>query len=147
MTMHTIENSTLITTTPARVLTALTTKEGIRGWWTTDCDADCEKHEATFRFDKQDGETASTFRLDSADERGVAMTCIRHDGDWLGTKLVFKLSADGDKTRVDLVHSGYPAKNELYEMCVKGWGFFLGSLKQYLETGKGEPHVRKNKAA
>src|SRR5205814_3189987 len=30
---------------------------------------------------------------------------------------------------------------ETYDACTKGWAFFLGSLKRYLETGLGEPHV------
>ena len=147
--MHTIENTALISSTPARILEALTTKDGIRGWWTTDVDCDSDKREATFRFEKRVGVMAVTFHLDHADESRVAMTCIRetNNADWLGTKLVFALRADGNATRVDLVHSGYPAKNEVYEMCTKGWAFFLNSLKSYIETGQGEPHVRPSKAA
>jgi uncharacterized protein YndB with AHSA1/START domain len=147
--MHTIENTLRIAATPARVLEALTTKEGIRGWWTTDVDCDSDKREATFRFEKQVGVMAVTFRLDAADAKRVAMTCIRetNNTDWLGTQLVFELAADDDGTRLHLVHSGYPAKNEVYEMCTKGWGFFLGSLQSYLETGKGQPHTRPSRAA
>jgi uncharacterized protein YndB with AHSA1/START domain len=148
--MHTIQDSTSIKTTPARALEALSTKEGFKGWWTTDCDCDAEKQTATFRFEKQgSGLLEATFRLDSKDAQRIAMTCVSHTnkGDWLGTKLVFTLTPDGDTTRVDLVHSGYPAKNDVYAACVKGWTFFLGSLKSYIETGKGEPHVRASHAA
>ena len=146
--MYKIEDTTLITTTPARVLEAVTSKEGFRGWWTTDVECDADRSEATFRFEHKGRLLAHTFRLDSADERHVVMTCTQSaDNDWLGTTLVIKLVADGAATRVDLVHAGYPAKNELYAQCTKGWAFFLGSLKQYLETGKGEPHVRPSRAA
>ena len=129
--MHTIKNTALISTTPARILEALTTKDGIRGWWTTDVDCDSDKREAAFRFEKQVGVMAVTFRLDQAESR-VAMTCIRetNNADCLGTELVFGLRADGNATRVDLVHSGYPAKNEVYDMCTKGW-FFLDSQALY----------------
>jgi uncharacterized protein YndB with AHSA1/START domain len=149
ITMHTIEDRIRITATPSRVVEALTTKEGIRGWWTTDVDCDSEKREATFRFEKQSEVMTATFRLDSADERGVAMTCVHttNNGDWLGTKLVFDLAVDGDGTQVVLRHSGYPAQNEVYANCTKGWSFFITSLKSYIETGKGEPHVRPSRAA
>ena len=142
--MYKIEDSILATSTPAAVLAALTTNDGLRGWWTTEVDSDCAKHTATFRFGKQaGGESAHTFHLDAADERRVAMSCTEStNGDWLGTTLEFRIVADGTATRIELVHDGYAAKNELYDMCTKGWAFFLGSLKSYLETGKGEPHVR-----
>jgi len=142
--MFTIENSIQISAPANRVLEALTTKAGIRGWWTTDVDCDLEAREATFRFEKQAGVMAVTFRLDAADDKRVAMTCIRetNNADWLGTTLTFSLAPAAGGTRVDLVHAGYPAKNDLYDMCTKGWAFYLGSLKRYLETGKGEPHER-----
>jgi len=61
---------------------------------------------------------------------------------------VFRLAPTADgATRVDCIHSGYPAKNEVYAMCTKGWAFFMGSLQRYLETGKGEPHTGPAKAA
>ena len=39
------------------------------------------------------------------------------------------------------VASGFPASSACYEECVGGWKHFLGSLKTYLETGTGTPHV------
>ena len=141
--MHTIENTIQIAATPSRILEALTTKEGMQGWWTTDVECNEAKREATFRFARKTSEAmAVTFQLLSADEQGVVMKCIRdtNNPDWMGTTLAFKLATiAGGKTRVDLSHAGYPAKNELYDQCVKGWAFFLGSLQKYVETGTGEP--------
>ena len=148
--MYTIKDSTLIRSTPAQIFQALTTNEGIRRWWTTDLDSDCETHEATFRFEPTAGQMhSSTFRMDSADERRIAMTCIRetNQSGWVGTTLTYTLVPDGDRTRVELVHDGYAAKDELYAKCTKGWAFFLGSLQRYLETGVGEPHVPVSKRA
>src|SRR5262249_54079207 len=110
---------------------------------TTDVDCDSAAREATFRFDRQ-GLVEVTFHLDVAEADRVAMTCIResNNADWLGTKLSFALVPAGDATRVELVHAGYPATNDHYDLCVKGWAYFLGSLKRYVETGTGEPHRR-----
>lgn len=142
--MYSIENQIQIAATPARALVALTTSDGLRGWWTANTDCDVARREATFRFERQADTMAATFRIDRADERGVAMTCIReqNNADWLGTKLEFGLAAVDGGTRVALVHSGYRAKNEVYDSCTKGWAYFLASLKSYLETGTGTPHVR-----
>jgi hypothetical protein len=47
--------------------------------------------------------------------------------------------AAGGKTRVDLVHAGYPSKGECYERSIEGWAYFLKSLAQYATTGEGAP--------
>ncbi len=139
--MHTIENTIQIAATPKSVLEALTTKTGIQGWWTPDVECDSDKREVTYRFVKPEGEMAVTFQLVSSDETGLVMKCIRqkNNADWLGTTLAFKPVLDGAKTRVELSHAGYPAKNDLYDNCVKGWGHFLGSLQRFVETGTGSP--------
>jgi hypothetical protein len=70
------------------------------------------------------------------------MTCVdvRDNPDWLGTELAITLTPiAGGKTRVDLVHAGYPSKNECYERSIEGWAYFLASLAQYATTGKGTP--------
>ena len=100
--MYSIENQIQIAATPARALVALTTSDGLRGWWTASTDCDVARREATFRFERQAGTMAATFRIDRADERGVAMTCIgeQNNAEWLGTKLEFGLATVDGGTRV-----------------------------------------------
>src|SRR5262245_23152116 len=75
--MHTIENTAQIHATPQRILDALTTKEGIKGWWTIDVACDSEKKQATYRFpQKAGGAMEVTFQLLSADESGLVMKCV-----------------------------------------------------------------------
>jgi uncharacterized protein YndB with AHSA1/START domain len=140
--MHDIKTSIEITTTPNLVLQALTTPDGITGWWTNDHDVTAR--EMAFRFQRQAGEMEVRFRVDKQDASELAMTCIAetNNADWLGTRLSFRLVPAGAATRVELLHAGYAAKNEAYEMCTKGWTYFMHSLKSYLETGTGTPAVR-----
>ena len=71
--MHTIKDSVLIASTPARIREALTSKDDVRGWWTTDVQCNSEAREVTFTFEKTLGTVmSSTFRLDGADDRRVA---------------------------------------------------------------------------
>jgi uncharacterized protein YndB with AHSA1/START domain len=147
--MHTIEHTIDIAAPLSQILTAVTTKDGFRGWWTRDTTFDAATQQATFRFGKAAGAVAMTFRLDRSDERGVAMTCVAHEAnpDWLGTRLEIALAPTQAGTRVHLVHAGFAANNECYAMCIKGWAFFLASLAKYVETGTGEPHVSPSAAA
>jgi hypothetical protein len=85
---------------------------------------------------------AVTLRVDRCDANGIVMTCIGHQNnpDWVGTTLAIELSETPTGTRVHLIQSGYPAKNEVYERCVGAWQYFLNSLTSYIMTGVGEPY-------
>ncbi len=140
--MFTIDSTIEIAAPLATVRTAITTQDGYRAWWAQDADFDGER--GTFRFATPNETRSITFRVDRCDERGIVMTCVAHENnpDWLGTVLAIELSAMPAGTRVHLVHSGYPAKNEVYERCSEAWPYFLRSLASYMTTGTGEPYPK-----
>jgi hypothetical protein len=137
--MFKIENSIEISAPVSRIRTAASTRDGFRAWFAADTQLDVDGG-FSFSF----GARGVTLRLDHADDREVALTCVRvrNNPDWLGTelKLMFKPLTNGN-TRVELVHAGYPSKDECYERSVVGWAYFLASLDQYVTTGKGTPFV------
>lgn len=146
--MYSIESGRRIATTPTHVARALTTTDGLRGWWTVDVHDHPAGRERTFRFDGAGGPRSIRLRLDHASAARVELTCVgeQRNADWLGTRVAFHLTADGDATRVALVHAGFPARNELYDGCTRGWAHFLASLAAYLETGTGTPFVGATRA-
>ena len=140
--MFTIETTIDIASPLARVRTAVTTQAGYRAWCAEDSDFD-GKH-ATFRFPQASELRSVTFQVDRCDASGIVMTCVAHvnNADWLGTTLAIELVETPAGTRVRLVHSGYPAKNEVYERCSEAWPYFLRSLASYVRTGTGEPYPK-----
>jgi len=141
-TMFTIDSTIDIAAPLARVRTAITTEAGYRGWLAEDADFDGKQ--ATFRFSQPSETRSVTLEVDRCDGGAVVMTCIAHDNnpDWLGTTLAIDASETPTGTRVHLTHSGYPAKNEVYERCGDAWPYFLRSLRSYLMTGAGEPYPK-----
>ena len=140
--MFTIHSTIDIAAPLACVLTAITTEAGYRAWWAQDADFDGKQ--ATFRFSVPSAPRSVTFQVDRYDGSGIAMTCIAHENnaDWLGTTLAIELGETPTGTRVHLIHSGYPAKNEVYERCCEAWPYFLRSLASYMMTGTGEPYPK-----
>jgi uncharacterized protein YndB with AHSA1/START domain len=140
--MFTIDNTIDVTAPLARVRTAITTEAGFRAWFAQDADFDGKQ--ATFRFSQPTEVRAVTLRVDRCDGSGIVMTCIAHENnpDWVGTTLAIELGETEAGTRVHLVHSGYPAKNEVYERCCDAWTYFLRSLASYMMTGAGEPYPK-----
>lgn len=148
--MESIDTSIEIAGTPAAIYQALTTTAGQRGWWTTDCEVGTRVGEqAVFRFDPMGGGGGTMevrFRIDTlAPNQAVEWTCIaqQNNPEWQGTRVAFRLRpAAPGKTTLDFAHSGFAARSAVYDACVKGWSHFMQSLKKYVETGTGTPHVR-----
>ena len=140
--MFTIDNTTDIAAPLARVRTAITTEAGFHAWFAEDADFDGKR--ATFRFATPTETRSVTLRVDRCDESGVLMTCIAHENnpDWSGTTLAIELGETPTGTRVHLTHSGYPAKNEVYDRCSDAWPYFLRSLASYMTTGAGQPYPK-----
>ena len=140
--MFIIDNKIDIAAPVARVRTAITTEAGYRAWFAQDADFDGKL--ATFRFSQPSETRSVTLQVDRCDANGIVMTCIAHENnpDWLGTTLAIELGETPTGTRVHLAHSGYPAKNEVYERCSDAWPYFMRSLASYMMTGTGEPYPK-----
>jgi uncharacterized protein YndB with AHSA1/START domain len=145
--MFTIDSSIDVAAPLARFRSAITTQEGYRAWFAEDADFDGK--EATFRFARPDETRSVTLRVDRCDGDRVVMTCTghEHNPDWVGTTLVIEARETPTGTRVQLVHSGYPAKNEVYERCTEAWQHFLRSLSAYMMTGAGQPYPKAARGA
>jgi hypothetical protein len=59
---------------------------------------------------------------------------------WDGRDIEFDFKADGNDATVLFAHRGFPRADEGYASATTRWGFYLLSLKRYLETGKGTPN-------
>lgn len=60
--------------------------------------------------------------------------------EWKDTTISWNLSEDESGSKVTFIHEGLLPALECYEICEAGWGYFLQSLKNYLETGAGHPY-------
>lgn len=60
--------------------------------------------------------------------------------EWKGTTIKWEIVENKNGSKVILTHHGLVPKLECFDICQTGWNYFLGSLKDYLETGKGYPY-------
>lgn len=62
--------------------------------------------------------------------------------EWVGTKLHWNISTDGNETHLSFTHEGLTPSFECYDVCAPTWDMFIStSLKSFVETGKGMPHL------
>lgn len=132
----------------AKVFHALTTQQGIQGWWTTFCEVGTSVGDSVvIRF----GQTfkkmcIETLRQDAeirwrVTDAQLIIPDLTRANEWIGTTITFQLKPISDAvTQLDLEHIGLTPQIECYAICSQGWNQFLESLKCYVETGKGMPY-------
>jgi uncharacterized protein YndB with AHSA1/START domain len=123
---------------PDRVYQAVTTGEGIRQWWTRDAAIE-PRVGAAGEF----GFNGKRFVAQVTVEELNPTTRVRWsvaNSAWQGKDIEFSLRTDGNDTILVLAHRGFQRVDEGYASAAFRWGFYLLSLKRYLETGKGTPN-------
>jgi len=128
---------------PAKVYAALSTIDGLAGWWTRDTTGDAKVGGAiTFRFRSPSGEEMGAFDMDVLELSPGKQVRWRVKGgpeEWVGTDVDFSLSRDGDYTVVLFGHRNWREASEFTAHCSTKWATFLLSLRALVETGKGKP--------
>jgi len=119
------------------VYKALTTVEGLSGWWATNTQGDGKVGGVLqFRF----GAGGFDMKvLELAPGKSVLWQVVDGPAEWIGTKVHWDLKQDGDYTMVLFKHEGWKEPVEFMYHCSTKWAIFLMSLKSLVETGKGAP--------
>ena len=126
--------------TPERVYEALTTLDGLSGWWAEKTTGETDVGGVIqFRF----GPGGIDMRVtELVPGRLVRWEVADGPAEWIGTTVRFDLRQDGDWTIVLFRHEGWREAVEFMHHCSTKWATFLVSLKQLIETGAGAPDPR-----
>lgn len=121
---------------------ALTTLEGLAGWWTQDVDGDPNPEGIlTFRFN--DGAVQFKMEVKKAfPPHKVIWACTAGHPEWVDTLISFDLNPaqNGEGILVQFTHHYWKSTEGIYGNCTFDWGRYLRSMKLLIETGKGNPH-------
>jgi uncharacterized protein YndB with AHSA1/START domain len=129
------------TPTPEGVYEALTTTEGLAGWWTQEVTGSGEVGGVlAFRFPPVGGFDMEV--LESAPGKRVTWRVVDGPAEWIGTTVDWELRQDGEYTIVLFTHAGWQEPVEFMHHCSTKWATFLLSLKSLVETGVGAPAPR-----
>ena len=128
------------TPSPEKVYDALTTLDGLAGWWTEDTKGSTGVGGVVaFRF------LPGGFDMEVLESRRperVVWRVAEGPAEWLGTTIDWQLRQDGDFTIVLFRHRGWAEPVEFMHHCSTKWASYLLSLKSLVETGEGAPSPR-----
>lgn len=123
----------------ADVYTALTTIDGLAGWWTENTTA-AGDDVIRFRFALPHGEDGFDMKvLETEPGALVHWEVVAGPEEWIGTHVRFELAQEDEYAIVMFRHEGWKEAVPFMNHCSTKWAMFLMSLKRLVETGKGEP--------
>lgn len=136
-------NQVHLSAAPERVFEILTTAAEFTAWWAPATGSAAEGGELRITFDGLDDPLV--LRVRQAARPAELIWEVRECAflpDWVGTTPVITLSQDGTGgCDLRFRHEGLSPRLECYEMCRAGWDQYLPSLRDYVETGTGNPYT------
>lgn len=134
-----IQHRLLIEAPVEKVYEALTTREGLAGWWTPDTIAKPEVGSVCrFAFGPDYFKEMKIRELKPYSK--VKWLCLKASEEWIGTTVAFELEPHSRGTSLFFHHDKWKAYTREFAGCSYDWALFLRSLKFLCETGKGLPY-------
>jgi uncharacterized protein YndB with AHSA1/START domain len=124
----------------SKVYAALSTVDGVAGWWSRDITGDAKAMTIVFRTPNGDVKGKMEFEVfELCPNQEVRWRIKSGPEEWVGTDVTFRLSESGEYTVVLFAHRNWREAAEFMAHCSMKWATFLLSLRQLVETGNGKP--------
>lgn len=130
---------------PEQVFKALSTIDGLAAWWTQDTTGAAGIGKTiVFAFHDLSGKYKGGFDMKVLKQEAnkIQWECTKGPAEWIGTEITFDLKQEDGFTIILFGHRKWREYVEFTAHCSTKWATFLLSLKELLETGKGQPAPR-----
>lgn len=125
---------------PAAAYAALTTHDGITGWWTSRAEVPGADVGDVLKMSFPDAPITWDMRVAAADAPArVEWNCVGGPPGWPGTGVRWMIEKTDAGVVVRLDHTGFPSVDDMFRIVTVGWAQMLLSLKAYLESGHRKP--------
>lgn len=132
--------------TPSVVYDAI---NNVRGWWSEEIEGVTDTL-GEFRYHFKDVHKAIIHVEELIPGEKVVWHIVENyfkftkdPTEWTGNDIIFDISEVDGKTKVTFTHVGLVPEYECFDICSNAWGTYItGSLKNLIETGKGEPNSK-----
>jgi ketosteroid isomerase-like protein/uncharacterized protein YndB with AHSA1/START domain len=136
----------LVDQTPKEVFNAIT---NVKGWWSEEVKGNSSKLNDEFTYHYQDVHTCKMKLIEVVPDKKIVWQVLDNNfsftkdkSEWIGTKIIFDISKEKNKTKLQFTHEGLVPEYECYGACVKGWSQYIQqSLLSLITIGKGQPNA------
>jgi uncharacterized protein YndB with AHSA1/START domain len=128
--IHTVE----VAASPEAVDRAITTEEGLSGWWTKQVRKEGDR--IRFTFEKGFNPVIGV----EQHEPGKLVSWSTESEPWTGSSIRFELAEREGKTGLLFRHRyAQELPDEMFGVFNFNWAYYLESLRLFCETGAGKP--------
>jgi hypothetical protein len=121
----------------------------VRGWWSGEIDGSTANAGDEFDYRFEDVHSCRIRVTAAVPGRKVSWLVLENHfnftqdkSEWTGTTIDFDLTEDGGRTRLTFTHHGLVPEYECFELCIKGWDFYITtSLANLINAGEGQPNA------
>lgn len=123
------------------VFKAITTREGLMSWWTSDVQVSDDGQNYTFGF----MDHAVIFNMETKEvvpNAYLVWHCTGVFEEWTHTRLIFEISEAKDgRIQLDFTHTGWGSDKKDFRQCCTDWGHLMYYLKDYAEGRNDTPFM------
>ena len=130
MTTQDFTTTLLVDATPEQVFAAIL---NVRGWWSEQIEGRTDELGAVFTFRFEDHHRSTHEITELVPGQRVVWKTV-------DASINFVADKQGDKTALRFTHVGLVPEIECHTKCSRAWTFHLGSLRDLITTGKGQPN-------
>jgi hypothetical protein len=149
MTTSDFTTTLLIDQSPKEAFDAINTP---RGWWSEEIEGNTENLNDEFTYHFEDIHSCRMKLIEVVPDKKVVWFVIdnyfkftKDKSEWIGTKISFDISKQGNKTQIRFTHYGLVPAYECYDICRDAWSTYIhNSLGGLISTGKGQPNTTGN---
>ena len=132
---------------PREVFNAI---NNVRGWWSEEIEGGTEKINDEFTYHYKDVHNCKMKLIEVVPDKKVVWLVLNNyfsftkdKSEWIGTKIIFEITEQDNKTQIHFTHEGLVLEYECYSACVNGWTQYIQhSLPDLITTGKGQPNSK-----
>ncbi|RYE18684.1 MAG: SRPBCC domain-containing protein [Sphingobacteriales bacterium] len=130
--------------------TAFKAIKNFHAWWSEEIEGETDKLNKEFFYHYKDVHLCKLKLVELVPDKKLVyqvldnqFSFIEDKSEWVGTKLIFDIAAEGGKTKVTFTHKGLVPQYECYKVCNDGWNNYIKtSLYNLIATGKGNPNPK-----
>lgn len=145
MTTTDFTTTILVDNSPSEVFNAI---NNVRGWWSEEIEGITDKLNAEWNYHYQDVHRCNMKIVEFIPDKKIVWLVMdnffsftKDKSEWKGNKIIFEITAKGNKTQLQFIQEGLVPQYECYDICQGAWSTYIQkSLLSLITTGKGQPN-------